>query len=103
MFGDIVLCRFPFTSGVGSKVRPALILFDLNSDAVICRVTSSTAKSPSDVELADWQAAGLLKNSVARLDRLVTAERTIFIKRLGKLTPGDLNTVRAIWNLRMTL
>ena len=29
MFGDIFICQFPFTSGAASKIRPALVLFDL--------------------------------------------------------------------------
>lgn len=60
MFGEIFLCQFPFTSGAGGKVRPALLLFDLGQDAVICRVTSVRRSGPLDVALHDWQAAGLL-------------------------------------------
>ena len=56
-----------------------------------------------DVALNDWQAAGLLKPSVARLDRLVTAEKTIFLRRLGVLSAADLAAVRAAWNAHMTL
>jgi hypothetical protein len=43
MFGEILICQFPFTSGVVSKVRPALVLFDLQQDVLICRVTSGNA------------------------------------------------------------
>jgi hypothetical protein len=39
MFGEIFICQFPFTSGAASKIRPALVLFDLEQDAIICRVT----------------------------------------------------------------
>ena len=39
-FGDIFICRFPFTSGAISKPRPALVLFDLGLDVVICRITN---------------------------------------------------------------
>ena len=41
MFGEIFLCEFPFTSGAAGKVRPALILFDLKTDVLICRITSA--------------------------------------------------------------
>jgi len=51
----------------------------------------------------DWQTAGLLKPSVARLDRLVTAEKTIFIRRLGVLSPADLAAVQTTWNSQMKL
>ena len=80
MFGEIVICQFPFTSGVLSKLRPALVLFDLQQDVIICRVTSAQRNGPLDVVLSEWQAAGLLRPSVARLDRLVTAEKTVLIR-----------------------
>lgn len=103
MFGNIVLCEFPFTSGASSKVRPALVLFDLASDAIICRVTSVLHADPRTVQLVDWRAAGLLKASVARLDRIITAEKSIFIRTLGTLTTRDLDSVRLVWNRHMTL
>jgi hypothetical protein len=40
MFGEVVICQFPFTFGATSKIRPALVLFDLPQDAIICRITS---------------------------------------------------------------
>ena len=33
MFGEVFICQFPFTSGTASKIRPALVLFDLQQDA----------------------------------------------------------------------
>jgi len=103
MFGDIHLCQFPFTSGAVSKPRPALVLFDLGADAVICRITSVARTGRLDVTLVDWSAAGLLKPSVARLDRLVTAEKTVLTRLLGQLTVADQQAVRQSWNLHMRL
>lgn len=97
MLGDVVLCQFPFTSGGAGKIRPALVLFDLSQDAVICRITSVLHTGPGDVGLKDWEAAGLLRPSVARLDRLVTADKTIFIRTLGRLSEADLGEVRTRW------
>jgi mRNA interferase MazF len=103
MFGEVFICQFPFTSGNATKIRPALVLLDLQQDAVICRVTSVSRTGALDVTLNDWQAAGLLKPSVARLDRLVTAEKTVFLRRLGVLSDADLAAVRGAWNEHMTL
>ncbi len=103
MFGEVFICQFPFTSSQTSKVRPALVLFDLQQDAIICRVTSVSRAGSLDVPLKDWQAAGLLKASVARLDRIVTAERSVFIRRLGVLSAADLASVRTTWNQHMRL
>jgi hypothetical protein len=46
MLGDIVLYQFPFTSGAGTKPRPALVLFDLSADVVVCRATSVIRSGP---------------------------------------------------------
>jgi mRNA interferase MazF len=103
MFGEVFLCEFPFTSGAAAKIRPALVLFDLQLDALVCRVTSVARSGPLDVKLLDWQTAGLLKPSVACLDRLVTAERTVFRRRLGILSIRDQDAVRNRWNQEMRL
>ena len=103
MFGEIFLCEFPLTSGAPGKIRPALLMFDLGPDALIARVTSVARGGPLDVTLQEWRAAGLLKPSVARLDRLVTAERSIFRRRLGVLSARDAGAVRECWNRQMRL
>ncbi len=103
MFGEIVLCRFPFTSGTQFKVRPALILFDLSADAIICRVTSSLPSGPLDFIVQDWKAAGLLQASTIRLGHLITAEKSVFMRTLGNLTQHDSKMIRELWNRRMVL
>lgn len=103
MFGEIYLCQFPFTSGAVSKVRPVPVLFDLQADALVCRVTSAAPRGPADIVLRDWQAAGLLLPSVVRIDRLVTAEKTVFLRRLGSLSAADAAAIRAAWNRTMRL
>lgn len=103
MFGEIFICQFPFTSGALSKLRPVLLLFDLQQDVLVCRVTSVLRNGPLDVTLTDWKQAGLAKPSVARLDRLVTAEKTILGRRLGILSAADQVAIRAAWNQHMRL
>jgi mRNA interferase MazF len=102
-FGDVFICRFPFTSGDLSKPRPVLVLFDLHADVVICRISSVAPHGPFDVPLSDWRAAGLLKPSIVRLNRLVTAETAILHARLGELSPADRDAVRSAWNKHMRL
>lgn len=103
MFGDVFIAEFPFTSGAVSKPRPVLVLFDLQADVLICRITSVLRGGPLDVALRDWQQAGLALPSVARLDRLVTAEKTVMGRRLGRLSDSDQATVRTTWNEHMRL
>jgi mRNA-degrading endonuclease toxin of MazEF toxin-antitoxin module len=103
MFGDVFLCEFPFTSGSAGKIRPALILFDLKNDAVIGGITSVLRNGPQDVKLNDWASAGLLKPSIVRLDRIVTEEKTVLLKRPDTLNDLDLQAVRQSWNQNMRL
>jgi mRNA interferase MazF len=102
-FGEIFICRFPFTSGAASKARPALVLFDLGRDVLICRITSAVSATPLDITISDWRLAGLAKPSIARLDRLVTAEKALLHVRLGELSPSDKAAIRGAWNAHMTL
>ena len=102
-FGEIFICRFPFTSGQLSEPRPALVLFDIGLDVVICRITSVQHSDPLDVAVAEWAAAGLAKPSVIRLSRLVTAEKSLLQTRVGELTTTDKDAVRRIWNAIMAL
>jgi mRNA-degrading endonuclease toxin of MazEF toxin-antitoxin module len=103
VFGEIFICQFPFTSGALSKPRPALVLFDLQQDVLICRVTSVLRSGSLDVTLGDWAQAGLARSSIARLDRIVTAEKAVLKRRLGKLSAADQAAVRAAWNQHMRL
>lgn len=103
MFGEIFICQFPFTSGAFSKPRPVLALFDLQQDVVICRITSAAHAGRCDVCLLDWVKEGLAKPSIVRLDRLVTAEKAILGRRLGRLSAQDEAAIRAAWNQHMKL
>jgi len=57
---EIWLANIPFTDGRASKIRPVLVLWLDAADCVVSAVTSAPPRSPSDVSLVDWQAAGKL-------------------------------------------
>ena len=61
MFGGVFICQFPFTSGATSKVRPALVSFDLEQDAVIYRVTGVLRAGVLDATLKADEKAEKLK------------------------------------------
>jgi mRNA interferase MazF len=93
--GDVVLLAFPFTSAASSKQRPALVILDTgDQDIVVARITTQLYRSPLDVELADWNVAGLLAPSVVRVHKLATIERSIVRRSLGSLTTTDLKSVQ---------
>jgi len=94
--GEIVLLSFPFADTAGAKRRPALVILDTgDEDIIVARVTSQAAQTPFDVELAEWQKAGLLLPSVVRVHKVATLEKRLVERRLGALTSGDWAQVRA--------
>ncbi|MEG4535440.1 type II toxin-antitoxin system PemK/MazF family toxin [Microcoleus sp. D2_18a_D3] len=47
-----------------------------------------------DVEIQEWQQAGLKRPSVVRLHKVNTLQKSLVERRLGILTPDDLAQVR---------
>jgi mRNA interferase MazF len=91
---DIVLVPFPFTNLQSIKKRPALIIspnrYNSGPDAVILFITSNIKSfgRPGDYIIQNWQESGLPKPSMARM-KFATIERSIIIKKLGRITPID--------------
>jgi mRNA interferase MazF len=93
--GDIVLLAFPFTDSARAKRRPALVLLDIgDDDIIVARVTGQVVQSAFDVELVEWQQAGLLLPSVVRVHKVATVEKRLIDRKLGKLTSQDLSNVQ---------
>jgi mRNA interferase MazF len=95
--GDVVLVKFPFTTGGGSKLRPALVVLDTgDDDLVVARITTQQSLSPFDVPVTDWRGAGLLAPSIARLHKLATLEKSDIVRALGCLQATDRQSVAAV-------
>lgn len=99
-FGDIVLVPFPFTDQSATKKRPAVVISSstyhrARPDLVIMAVTSQTRASASVVELRvkDWRSAGLIKPSAIK-PVITTIERSLVLKRLGRLKADDRQALR---------
>lgn len=101
--GDVYVCVFPFTSGQGAGVRPVLVLMDLGSDCLVCRITSIPHRSVLDLPVTNWREAGLEKPSTIRLSRLVAVEKPLLEVRIGRLASEDLDRVRTLWNEKFRL
>ncbi|MCG3188105.1 MAG: hypothetical protein IOMNBAOH_02829 [Rhodocyclaceae bacterium] len=94
-FGTVLLVPFPFTNQQGAKPRPAAVVSspdynDARPDVILMPITSQVRSSLAfgEVMLADWQAAGLLKPSVAK-PVLFTLEKALIRKTLGQLSVAD--------------
>jgi len=101
--GEIWLAEITFTTGVGSKIRPVLILWIDAADAVVAAVTSAVPRSATDVAIVDWQKSGLRVPSTARLSRLDCLEQKLFIWKLGSLTPPDAQAIKNVWSTAVHL
>lgn len=97
--GDIVLVPFPFSDQTAIKKRPAVIISSDNHnnsslDVVIMAVTSKVEKysNTGDCHINDYKSAGLLKPSSIK-PAISTIEQSLIIKKLGKLSSFDINTM----------
>lgn len=96
-FGEVLLLAFPFSDAAGVKRRPALVLLDIgDSDVLVARITGQLTQTQFDIELQEWQQAGLRLPSVIRLHKLATLEKQLVERSLGKLSEPDLQQVQLI-------
>jgi len=92
--GDVVLVPFPFTDLSTSKQRPAVVLSSeryhrATDDCLVAAITSvrPPTLSPGEVPLSedDQAAGGLLKPSIVRVGKLITLDRRLIRRTLGRL------------------
>ena len=105
--GDIVLVSFHFTDLSSTKLRPAVVLWSSNSsfDVTVCFVSSRilTNLAPEEFLIttqdAEFTTTGLKVDSKVRVSRIVTLERRLISRRIGKLGKNqmeDLNRVLVV-------
>lgn len=89
--GSVVLVPFPFTDLSQSKLRPAVVLADVDrGDWILCQVTSNPYGDLRAVELtsADFSTGGLRITSYARPGKLFTAHASLITVEVGRLYPA---------------
>lgn len=101
-FGDVVLVPFPFTDQSGTKKRPAVVVSSSSynasrRDIVIMAITSHvrTPLAFGEAMVADWQAAGLIKQSLLK-PVFTTIEQHLVIRTMGRLSAADDKTLREV-------
>jgi mRNA interferase MazF len=107
--GDIVLARFPFTDGTGTKLRPVVVLARVpgpHDDYLVLFISSQlrTAAPGIDVVLdrqhPAFAASGLKVPSVLRIGKLATISSALIVGPLGKIDdPWLTNIVQRIVDL----
>jgi mRNA interferase MazF len=88
--GELILTDYPFTTGMGWKLRPVLVSLDGGDDDVLtARITSRPPVVAFDVSLTDWRPAGLKTASTVRLHKMNAVEKTLVRQRIGMIQPAD--------------
>ncbi|MEO0520192.1 MAG: type II toxin-antitoxin system PemK/MazF family toxin [Cyanobacteria bacterium P01_A01_bin.116] len=93
--GDIILVPFPFTDLSQTKLRPAVVLWadSKGQDVTLCFISSQNIDrlTANEFEIAatdpQFSMTGLKVTSKVRVTRVVTLERRLLQRRLGRL--GD--------------
>lgn len=100
---DVVVVPFPFIDSDLSKQRPALVLsseeFNQETKMVTCiMITSSTLEDwTSDVEILNYQKAGLKKKCKARF-KVFSIQGHLIKQNIGRLDKKDQDRVRTAFN-----
>ena len=105
--GEVVLVNYPFASGTGTKIRPALVVqCDTNNrrldNTLIVQITSRIRFAKSEptqllIEAASpaGKQAGLLNDSAVSCENIFTVKQDAIIRRIGSLLPDVMQQVDA--------
>ncbi len=91
MRGKIVLVPFPFTDLTAAKLRPALVIYEGEKDAVVAFISSKIPSELSEVDILitrghpGFRRTGLKAESVIRLDKIATVLKDLILGELGEL------------------
>ena len=95
---EIWLVDMPYEEGIGSKIRPALVIDPQKNLYIVGKMTTHPPRPsfPYEYPMIDWQGAGLTRPTTLRLSKMPKLELSRFKKKLGVIRPVDLINVRAI-------
>jgi len=100
--GTIVLTLFPFTDLTSAKRRPAVVISKESrdkADVIVAFISSVIPEKIAETDFLfdskrkDYQASGLKKSSLFKLDKLATLNKSIFIGELGIIDSDTLTNI----------
>ena len=88
--GDVVLIPFPFTDLSGEKLRPAVVLAKSRLDVTVCFITTKMNwQESTDILIKPSDSNGVHKESLIRISKIATLERSLVSGLLGTLSQQE--------------
>jgi mRNA-degrading endonuclease toxin of MazEF toxin-antitoxin module len=103
--GDVILLDHPFSGGVGSKVRPVLVVQADRDNArltntivamitrTIHRVGRVETQFLIDIASPEGKAAGLKATSVVNCSNLFTVNEQLLRRKIGEIPPSAMQHI----------
>jgi mRNA interferase MazF len=113
--GDVVLLNYPFSSGRGTKIRPALVVQgDVNNHRLTNTIVAMITRTIQRVGFVSTQylldpatregaAAGVLHPSAVTCENLLTVEQQLVLRKIGSLSPPAMQQINACLNAALDL
>ncbi|MBU0636096.1 type II toxin-antitoxin system PemK/MazF family toxin [Candidatus Micrarchaeota archaeon] len=98
---SVVLVRFPFTNQIDYKIRPALIISNnrFNNQhpfSWVLPITTQETKREFEINIPSTEFTRELKaKSFILTDKIMSMEKHLFLKEIGKITPKLFERVKA--------
>ena len=90
--GDIILIPFPFTDLSGSKLRPAIVLFDSGIDIIVVFITTQIKwKETTDLEISPSAQNGIKRQSLIKTSKISTIDKSLVKGILGRLAKNEVS------------
>ena len=94
--GSVVLVSFPFSNLKGKKIRPTLVLAQVEfNNLILCQITSKpySSKTAIIIEQSNFAEGKLPLKSFVRPDKIFTADISILKGKAGELTSNKMKAV----------
>lgn len=108
--GEVWLVRFPFTDLTSTKLRPAVVWTVFGEDAIVVGIFSRMPPGPPrktwvliEEQREDFDQTGLAKTSLVKAEKLATIHCSVLQRKLGRLSPGLLESVGAALKIALRI
>lgn len=88
----VYTAKFPFLESDKGKIRPVIVVskpYGRYNIVTVVPVSASTGKEEVDIELLEWQQAGLVGPSIVRIHRVSTLLQSELTSQVGILSKKD--------------